>query len=286
MNIDWLRAATNGVTVDAAGRWSLDSDGQPYTHLIGDVSAQSAGNLMEVWGVEPSLSSKKAKAKVDITWPGSPVEFGIKRVVGSVDAHLSEGRFLNVSSNAAGKLWGALNFETLLRRLQLNFDDLRESELVYDKVDANFRLRDGRMSIIKLEMDAPAIEMKATGIIDLNQELLDMGLNVTVPVARNLVIPAAVIGGVPAAATAYVVEKMFGSQFDKLTTIKYGIRGNFEKPIVEVKDSFNIIPKQMSEAVMRGDQAKSTDKAPVGNTTESAKPVEVVEDSPEAGIAP
>ena len=96
-----------------------------------------------------------------------------------------------------------------------------------------------------------------------------MGLNVTVPVTRNLVLPAAVIGGVPAAATAFVVEKMFGDQFDKLTTIKYGISGSFDKPVVEVKDSFNIIPKQVSEAVMKGESSKP---APTERSEPQPKP--------------
>ncbi len=256
MNIDWLRATMNGVNIDGAGRWSTGVNGAPYTHLIGTATTPDAGNVMEVWGAEPSLSSKSALAKLDVSWPGSPIEFALKRVGGSVDTHLSDGRFLNVNANAAGKLWGALNFETMLRRLQLNFDDLRESELVYDTLDGHFRLQDGKLQITKFEMDAPAIKMRATGSLDLNKELLDMGLNVTVPVTRNLVLPAAVIGGVPAAATAFVVEKVFGDQFDKLTTIKYGISGSFDKPVVEVKDSFNIIPKQVSEAVMKGESSK------------------------------
>ena len=81
------------------------------------------------------------------------------------------------------------------------------------------------------------------------------------------------IGGVPAAATAYVVEKMFGEQFDKLTTIKYQIKGTFEQPQVAVKDSFSIIPKQVGEAVMRNDKdaARQPNPQPTPNSMPEAQ---------------
>ena len=79
--------------------------------------------------------------------------------------------------------------------------------------------------------------------------------------------------GVPAAATAYVGEKMFGEQFDKLTTIKYQIKGTFEQPQVAVKDSFSIIPKQVGEAVMRNDKdaARQPNPQPTPNSMPEAQ---------------
>src|SRR5690606_7893736 len=140
---------------------------------------------------------------------------------GGLDLKMADGTFYNVKSGVVGKFWGALNFETLLRRLQLNFKDLQEKDMVYDEIKANARIHDGVLAVQDLQLESPAIKLQTNGNVDLNNSQLDMVMKVTVPVTRNLVLPAAAIGGVPAAAAVWAVEKVLGSQFDKLTTIQY-----------------------------------------------------------------
>lgn len=261
LNVSQLNAAMNGVTVKGGGSWLEREDGSRYSQIKVNASAKNAADAMKVWGVPPSLTSKKATANANLNWPGAPTEFSLLRTKGNLDVELSDGTFINVSSNAAGKLWGALNFETVMRRLKLNFDDLRESEMVYDDIKGRFGLNSGILKIQDVALNSPSIKLRADGDVDLKQEQLDVNLDVTVPVTRNLILPAAVIGGVPIAATIYVVEKVLGDQFDKLTTIKYAVSGGFENPKYEVKDSFSIIPKQVGEAVM----SNGNDSTPEGN---------------------
>ncbi|MEE2729280.1 MAG: YhdP family protein [Pseudomonadota bacterium] len=262
LQVKSLSAQADGVSLVGSGRWS-ETAGVRSTSFKGKASAANAADAIKAMGGTPTLSSKTAEAKGSLTWPGAPFEFALSRLAGNVSVKLKSGVFYNVSSNAAGKLWGLLNFETLMRRLQLDFDDLSESDMVYDEFSGSIRLDNGVLDLSQVKLNSPAIKMNAEGKVDLQQDQLALGLDVTLPVTRNLVLPAAVIGGVPAAATAFVVEKMFGEQFDKLTTIKYDIKGTFEQPEITVKDSFSIIPKQVGEAVMRNEKAadKTADKA-------------------------
>src|SRR5690606_30577226 len=116
----------------------------------------------------------------------------------------------------------------------------------------------------------PSIKLQTAGDINLHASELDLVMRVTVPVTRNLVLPAAAIGGVPAAATVYVIEKMLGDQFDKLTTIKYSVKGHFDDPKVAVMDSFNIIPRQVSETVIGGGKNDGKTTLPVPPQQETA----------------
>ncbi len=265
MLVENLSAAVDGVTLIGTARWSESEDGNRTTRFQGVASADNAADAIKAMGGTPTLSSKSADIKGNLSWPGAPFEFALPRLVGDVSVKLKDGVFYNVSSNAAGKLWGALNFETLMRRLQLNFEDLSESEMVYDEISGKIKLDRGILNLSKMKLNSPAIKMTADGKVDIEHDALDMDLDVTLPVTRNLVLPAAVIGGVPAAATAYVVEKMFGEQFDKLTTIKYDVKGTFDQPEIKVKDSFSIIPKQVGEAVMRNE--KSSQEPPEQEVT-------------------
>ena len=258
LQVDHLTASVDGIALQGKANWFENANGKRKTRFEGSVKADNAADAVKAIGGTPTLSSKKAEAKGDISWPGAPFEFALPRLVGDVTVRLENGVFYNLSSNAAGKLWGALNFETLMRRLQLDFDDLSESEMVYDELSGHIKLDRGVLNLSKVKLNSPAIKMNGEGKVDIEHNALAMGLDVTLPVTRNLVLPAAVIGGVPAAATAFVVEKMFGEQFDKLTTIKYDIKGTFEQPEISVKDSFSIIPKQVGEAVMRNDKSSQS----------------------------
>lgn len=255
-----ISAQIQGVSITGAGKWNETESGNRYSIANIHLRAANAADVMRVWGATPTLSSKSAKADMQLSWSGAPFEMALSRTRGDITASLEDGVFYNVSNNAAGKLWGALNFETLLRRLQLNFDDLRESDMVYDEINARLSLNRGDIHLQNMNLDSPSIKMGASGNINMEQNTLDMGLDVTVPITRNLVLPAAVIGGVPAAATVFVVEKVLGSQFDKLTTIKYAVNGPFESPRISVKDSFSIIPKQVGEAVI-GNEEKAVQGA-------------------------
>lgn len=250
LDIPDFNALVNGVTLSGNARWTEAEDGARSTRVRAELKANNAADVIKAMGGAPSLSSKHAEAGGQLVWPGAPFEFALVRAQGDVTVNLQSGVFYNVNSNAAGKLWGALNFETLMRRLQLDFDDIRESEMVYDELSGNINLDLGVLNLSQVKLNSPAIKMQAAGKVDVEHSALDLGLDVALPVTRNLVLPAAVIGGVPAAATAYVVEKMFGEQFDKLTTIKYKIEGTFDQPVVTVKDSFSFIPKQVGEAVI------------------------------------
>ncbi|MBA55827.1 MAG: TIGR02099 family protein [Pseudomonadales bacterium] len=285
MQVNNLNAQLDGVTLRGQAHWTESQAGQRRTRFVGRAAAANAADAIKAMGGTPTLSSKSAEAKGDVSWPGAPFEFALSRLAGDVSVKLKSGVFYNVSSNAAGKLWGLLNFETLMRRLQLDFDDLSESEMVYDEFSGDIKLDRGVLHLSRVKLNSPSIKMNAEGKVDVEHEALSMGLDVTLPVTRNLVLPAAVIGGVPAAATAFVVEKMFGDQFDKLTTIKYDIKGTFDQPEISVKDSFSIIPKQVGEAVMRSDkpapgasqEGLPQDATPPNTPTQNREPQEATQ---------
>ncbi len=199
------------------------------------ISGSDIGKAMQALMGTPLLSSEKTTGFAKLSWPGAPYDFSLDKINGSMNIDLTNGKLYEVNANAAGKVWGALNFETLLRRLQLNFDDLSESEMVYDSIESVLRLQENQLLVDSMRIEMPSINMNIDGLMDLTSSTLNMDLDVTIPITRNLVLPAAVIGGLPAAATAFVVEKLFGSQFDKLTTLKYKVSGPVREPTIQLK---------------------------------------------------
>lgn len=239
--IEKVLIKVGGAEIQGAGSWYQERPGLPRTRLTLAFTGEDVGDLMTIFADTPVLSSEHYSGSGNFNWPGAPFEFDMERLSGSLASVSKNGQFYDVSSNAADKLWGALNFETLVRRLQLNFDDISGSDMVYDSIRSDFDFADGNVAINAMKFNLPAITMSADGRVDLTDNTLDVDLDVTIPVTRNLVLPAVIFGGLPAAAAALVVEKMFGDQLDKLTTLEYHVSGPLEEPLVKPKATQPVI---------------------------------------------
>ena len=232
------------------GKWLNDKNGSGGTSVQGEVKAEDVADVLRGWGKQPSLDSKSARASLHASWPGAPYEFDVLKADATISMKINDGHFLNVNSGAVDKVWGALNFQTMLKRLQLNFSDLSSDDLTFEEIKGSLRLQNKVLTVKKVTVDSPAVGISLKGDVLLEDERLALRLDVAIPVTRNLVLPAAAVGGLPAAATAYVIEKVLGKQLDKLTTVKYIVEGTFDNPEIKVKDSFSVIPKPLRESML------------------------------------
>jgi len=244
------------------GSWLNDNNGSGGTSVQGTVKAEDVADVLKAWGKQPSLDSEKATVSLQARWPGAPYEFDVLEADATMSMKINDGHFLNVNSGAVDKVWGALNFQTMLKRLRLNFSDLSSDDLTFEEIKGSLRLQNKVLTVNKVTVDSPAVGMSLKGDVLLAEERLALRLDVAIPVTRNLVLPAAAVGGLPAAATAYVIEKVLGKQLDKLTTVKYIVTGTFDNPEIRVKDSFSVIPKPLRESMLStggSDSHKSQD---------------------------
>ena len=248
--IEPLSVRLKATDFSGRGRWLNDRRGLGGTFVQGEVKAKDVADVLRGWGKQPSLDSEKATASLQAGWPGAPYEFNVLEADATVAMKISDGHFLNVNSGTVDKVWGALNFQTLLKRLRLNFSDLSSDDLTFEEIEGSLRLQNKVLRVEKVTVDSPAVGIALKGDVLLAEEKLALKLNVAIPVTRNLVLPAAAVGGLPAAATAYVIEKVLGKQLDKLTTVKYIVEGTFDNPEIKVKDSFSVIPKPLRESML------------------------------------
>lgn len=226
---DSLRIRLKHVDFTGAARWE-QRGAETYTYFKGKGVAENAADVLAGWGYAPSIDSKSAILDMDVHWLGAPYQFKLARTQGNLSAHLKNGHFLKVSNNAAGRVWGLLNFETWMSRLQLSFEDLRDNEMTFKEIRGRFELKNNQVHVNKLRIDSSSLKMRMDGLVDMNERQLNMQWYVTVPVTRNLMLPAAMVGGLPGAATAYVIDKVLSSQIDKLTTLTYDVKGTFDQP--------------------------------------------------------
>ncbi|WP_347332757.1 YhdP family protein [Marinimicrobium locisalis] len=240
-NIRGLSVAGRG---DRGARlqWYFGDGAEEHTRLQARVSAGDLSQVMQQFGQPDLLESESASHQLNLRWPGSPQAIDWKTLTGTVDFEVLSGRFKrNPASGSDGllRLFAVLNFDSLARRLRLDFSDLYQSGLAYDSIQGQLTLDRGRVVFSEpVQVRSPSSRLQLSGSADLVAETVDTRLVATLPVAGNLTFLTAVAAGLPAAAGVFLVSKLFEKQVDQATSISYTIEGDWDDPVIKFDRMF------------------------------------------------
>jgi len=238
--------------------WTLDEQGA-QTHFIGSLSATNLSTVLQSWQKPDMIESSAAQFRADLNWAGDPQDFGLKKLSGNMDIWIEKGRFKrspSVSSDGFLRLLSILNFDSLARRLRLDFSDLYKSGLAYDQISGKVNFEPGTMTFAEpLVVQTPSSRLQMAGKLDLNRERINTRLVATLPVAGNLTFVAALATGLPAAAGIYLVSKLFKKQVDQATSVSYRITGSWDDPNMSFDRLFES-EDSLRDSVKTNDQPK------------------------------
>ncbi len=241
------------------------------TYFSGTIEGRDLAETFRELKMAPALTSDEARLEVDLQWPGAPPQASMERLLGVVQLQLERGVFSrggSVGENPLVKLIGLLNFDTLARRLRLDFSDLGTAGLGYENIRGTLLFDGGVIRIPEpLQVETPSSHLQLAGDLDVLNETLDAQLVATLPLAGNLTVAAALTGAVPLAVGVYVAGKVFKSQVDRASSLRYHITGEWERPEARLEKIFaNRVdpaePAPDSGARPAAPEAQSNDSAP------------------------
>lgn len=216
-----------------------DEKTRAESSLIFSVKGKDLSDVQNAFDIPVAVASSKAAMGLRLNWLGLPHEVDSKTLSGQVAIELEKGQFEQVQSVSALKLLSLFNFDSLVRRLQLDFSDLSGKGLSYDKVTGKVTLNKGIGVISEpIKVDGTATKFEMTGQIDFISEQFDQEMVVTLPVGETLPFAAVLAGAPQIGGTIYIVQKVFGNLFEKFTRATYTIKGEWDKPKIELKRVF------------------------------------------------
>ncbi len=227
---------TNGSDISGRLDWKcIDSDHS--SRLTINATGGNAEPLFASFGRKPPLSSKSYQADFDLSWPDAPQAFSLANLTGAVDMKFKEG-FLNTSDSKTGllRLFGVFNAEAIGRRLRLDFSDVYKSGLSYDDVSIKAAIADGQLKLVEpLRIEGPGGDYTIKGSTDMRQEMLDMEMEVLLPIASNAPLAGLMLGAPQIGGAVWLVDKVLGSPLSKITRSKFKITGSWDDPSVKLK---------------------------------------------------
>ncbi len=214
--------------ISVHGSWEYIAGGGT-TWLKGVVNTNNMGKLLKKALHMDFLSGSKTYLSFDLSWPGAPFQPHIKKMQGEAQLDMAQGSFLHFKPGLA-RILGLVNFDTLLRRLKLDFKDVYQQGMAFDTIMGNFQFDAGQMYTNNLEIIGPSASVLIAGSIDLINETYDQILSVSPRLDTTLPVAGAIAGGPAAGLVVLLAQQAFSEKLQKIQRITYNISGTWDDP--------------------------------------------------------
>lgn len=234
-----LDLGLKGIRLKGEGGWE-GAPGSTSSWYRGNVEGKNLGEILKAWGFAPTVTAEKFELNADGRWPGSPAWVSLKRFSGSLDAKLEKGQFVEVEGGAqALRVFGLLNFNSIGRRLRLDFSDLLGKGLSYDKVKGLLVASDGvYVTRTPITLTGPSSNLELNGTLDMVRDRVDAKLLVTLPVTNNLPIAALIVGAPAIGGALFLVDKLLGDRVARFASVQYKVEGPWKEPKITFDKPF------------------------------------------------
>ena len=211
------------------GAW-WHRDALTETTLQTTIDSDNLGELLALFdfgGVEDA----PLRLSLGLRWPGSPLTLSVAELMdhlqGQLDVHIGAGVLTEIEPGL-GRLLGMLNLNSLKRRLQLNFADITQTGLAFDRITGQFNLERGQLLTETLQINGPAARLTLSGRLDLRQRQVDHIVTVTPEIGLPLALAGTLAAGPVVGAAVFLADQFLKSEFDQAIRYRYALTGTWD----------------------------------------------------------
>ena len=222
-----VAAAAEAFDLAAVGIWQ-GVGGASSSRFDVEVRGPDLGTMLGAFGYTLPLEGGKTDLKVQARWPGSPADFTLGALQGTLEIDVLDGRFLEVNQGV-GRLFGLLSVHALQRRLRLDFSDIFGKGFAFDRIGGAFSITGGDAYTNDLVMEGPSARIGISGRVGLVRRDYDQWVIVTPSIAGTLPLGAAVL-------LAQQVFSGLPERINKMLERRYRVTGGWDQPVVTRSD--------------------------------------------------
>ena len=211
------------------------------------LKGETLNALLQALGYQKMAIDKgAARIEIEVEWAGAPTDFSLQNLDGQLQIVIRKGHLQDVDTAVASRIFGLLNFDSLLRRLTLDFSDLFGKGLAFDRITGNFSLHQGQARIGTLRLTGPSAQVDIEGSIDLQHKRYDQTAIVSPNLSHKLPWIGAIFSGpvgIGVGALYYLdnkFTKILPNPMDNILSMQYRIIGPWDNPdITRVRNAEN-----------------------------------------------
>ncbi|HEU4813490.1 MAG TPA: YhdP family protein [Xanthomonadaceae bacterium] len=232
LRIEHLRTQSDRQRLELNGDW-LGSGATARTRLNAGFRSEDFGALLTGLGHGGRLAGGSGTARLEVRWPGSPAQFRLAAIDGTLVVDARDGRLLEVEPGA-GRVLGLLSLAELPRRLTLDFRDFFSKGFAFNQVEGRVAFAGGTARSDGLSIDGPAAAITITGTADLRAETFDQTIEVRPKAGNVLTVVGAIAGGPVGAALGAAANAVLQRPIAEAAARTYRVTGPWKDPDVEV----------------------------------------------------
>lgn len=212
------------------GIWS-DTQGQLKTQVNLKLDISDVGKILARSGYPNTVKGTNGKLAANLSWAGTPAEFSIATLNGTLKLDTGKGRFLKMDPGA-GKLLSILSLQALPKHITLDFNDVFSEGFQFDNINGNANIKDGVIDTQDFHIDGSSAKVTMKGSVDLIHETQDLRVKVLPTIGDSVsligvfaISPAVGIGSM-------IANQILGKPLDKLVSFEYNVSGTWSDPSV------------------------------------------------------
>ena len=232
MSIDKLSFNKPELAITGTGTWT-SATGHENSDFELDLRAETLATMLTTfnYSMEP-VRDGVSRFTLKAQWSGSPMDFSLASLTGSLNMKIEKGQFLNIEPKD-GRLFGLLNLQTLIRLMSLDLSVLFSKGYTFDKIEGSFTLESGNAYTNNLAVKGRSADIDVTGRTGLVDKDYDQIATVT---------PRALFGPVGAGlgAVIFIAGEVFQSipeKIDELLRYQYTVKGSWDAPVIKKYNS-------------------------------------------------
>lgn len=227
--IDQLNLIHKDSIVSMSGTWNDTGKGETRMQMNAEV--RNAGQVLERFGYGNVLKRGSAQIQGEVSWQGSPADFGFATLDGVLKLTAKNGQFTKVEPGA-GKLLGVVSLQSLPRRLSLDFRDVFSEGFAFDQISTTMQLAKGTVYTHDFLMKGPSATVKMSGLARLQDETVRLRVKVIPKLSEGVAVAGALLGGPVAGLGALVMQKALKDPLEEAISYEYLVDGSWDDPAV------------------------------------------------------
>lgn len=218
----------------ASGSWtrSLARGASDQTAINASWDIKNAGNLLDELGIPGVIEGADGMLKANLSYAGSPWSPKLETLSGDLAVDFSKGSFMQVDTGPGGALLSLLSFQSLLKRLTLDFTDLVQQGFSFDRFTGSATIAAG----VSTTDNTKIVGSQATVLLSGKADFYSQKLNthaVVLPdinagnasLALAFVNPAVGIG-------TFLAQLLLRNPLSQMFKVEYDITGSFDNPVI------------------------------------------------------
>ncbi len=238
--LDKLQLTLPTAQLTAQGRWqtvqhAMPTGAAPATpHASFDfkLALRNAGTLLNHFGLPHALRDGSGTLAGNVHWRGNLTPIDYNTLTGFLSLDLQRGQIVQVEPGL-GKLIGVFSLQSLAHFLTLDFRELTNAGLTFERMTASAEIDKGIVRTEDFKIASSMAKIKVRGTADLAQEQQNLQVDVKPAVSAGSAVLAATIVNPMLGIGSYVAQQVLSASVSRTLATQYSVSGSWNNPRIE-----------------------------------------------------